>query len=501
MKFEKQTFWTVAAIVGLALVLRCFALGQQSLWWDEFASWVCSQHGFWGAMSCDAFQKPPLYYSLLHYWMLLFGSSESALRALSVPPSVVSVWLMYLLGSKLFGRGPGYLSALYQAVSTFQIYFAQEARNYSWLVLFLLLAGLFLWNALNDALPKHRRLYWIAYTASITLALYTHYFAAFFIAGHGLYVLFRRRDQLLAATISIGTSFVLIAPFLWLFLHHPEASADQLRHFPLLKLPQAYFAFLFGDSLIPMDNLAVHSLVPTLAAHAWLIALVLMSAAVLCYFCWLAWRRWREPLSYVAWQAGVPVALAFVISLQKTFFDRRYMIPASGYVYLLIAAAVWEIFLTARGQDASRWKAIAGGAAIATWCALLALSLYQYYFTSRFGKEQWREAVAYLDAAAADSRDLLLVDPGKMQLCFQYYAKRNLHVLPVTPELEDAMADSEQPVRDHARGFHRIWLIYSHTFNQRVLLRLREMYGKGSCREFPQANGIQIYLFQVANSG
>lgn len=498
--FDKKALTTLSVIMGVALLLRCIFLSRQSLWLDEFVSWNCSARDFWGALYCDI-NKPPLYYPLLHFWRDAFGSSEAALRALSIPPGVASVWLIYVLGTKLFCRPVGFLAAAYQAVAPFQIYFAQEARNYTWLVFFLLLAGLFLWEALEADSPKRRLAYWASYTVSITLALYTHYFALFFIAGHGLYVLFRCRRQLWPATVSIGTALALIMPFVLIFIRSPEAAEEQLRRFPFLKLPQAYFAFLFGDSLIPMDDVAVRHLRQTLAANAVTGILALASIAVLAYFCGLAWRKWREPLVYAAWHAGVPVMMALLISMKKSFFDRRYMIPSSPYVYLLIAAAVWEVVLSRRNGTQAGWKAATGLAATGMCCLLLGISLYHYYFDARFGKEQWRAAVAYIEASSSpDGHDLLILDPDYLQMCYHYYQKRSLPIWPVMPSVEREAVHSDAMIRDHARGFHRVWLVYSHNLNKDLLAALKRLYPEEGWRVFPQANQIEVYSFQVTGS-
>jgi len=496
--FDKRPFGALFLIVSTALILRCIFLGQQSLWLDECAC-ECAKRGFWAAMRCDI-NNPPLYLSLLHYWMNFFGTSEAAIRALSVPPSVASVLLVYLLSTRLFSRPIGYLAAGYQTISAFQISFAQEARNYAWLEFSLLLAGLFLWNALGADSRRRRLQYWAAYTASITLALYTHYFAAFFIAGHGLYVLFRCRKQLLPAAISVATALILIAPFFIISIRALQA-VHQIRRHPLLKFPQTYFTFLFGNSLIPEDDLAVEHVLQTLRDNAWIALLALASLAILGRFCWLAWRKWREPVLYVVFQATVPVTLAFLISLKKTFFDRRYMIPASPYLYILVAAAVWEVVLSYRNHASPRWKTWAGLAATGAYCLLLMLSLYQYYFVERFGKEQWREAIAYIESSSSpDGKDLLVFDPYYLQGCYHYYQKRDLPVWGLTPQTEREAVNSEALVRNRVRGFHRVWLVYSHNSNRDLLTTLKRLYPEQGAREFPLASRIEVYSFNVAGA-
>ena len=495
---DKKSIVIVSLLLAAAAILRFAFLAHQSLWLDEFASWSCSKLSFWGALACDP-QKPPLYYSFLHYWMLWFGTGEAAMRSLSVVPGIASVWVIYLLGTKLFSRPVGYLAAAYQAFSAFQIYFAQEARNYTWLVFFMLLAGLCLWEALEAGSRKARMLYWAGYTTSITLALYTHYFAVFFVGGHGLYVLLRRRRQLIPITVGVALALGLVAPFALFFIHHPASAADQIRRFPLLKFPQAYFCFLFGESLIPFDDRAVRHMVQTLQANWLLVVLAAGSLATLTYYGWRARNRWREPLLFVAFHASVPVVVAFFVSMKKSFFDRRYMIPASPYIYLLVAAAVFEVLVSVGKPGESRWKVRWGLAASCVFGLLMAVSLYQYFFGERFGKEQWREAVAYIESSSStDGKDLVIWDPDYLQLCYQYYQKRNLPGWMVRPEDEQQAMQSPAFLRDRAHGFHKVWLVYSHNLNQDMLTALRRTYPQQSAREFPLSNGIEVYSFDVA---
>lgn len=495
--FDKKTFSILSLLLLAATVVRSIALAKQSLWVDELVSWTCSNRDFWGALACDS-NKPPLYYPLLHIWMGWFGSSEAALRSFGIPPGVISVWLIYLLGKKLFSKPVGYLAAAYQAFSAFQIYFAQEARNYTWLVFFLMLAGLLLWEALEAASRKRRILFWAGYTASITLALYVHYFAAFFIAGHGLYVLFRRRRQLLPATIGTAIALGLISPFVIYFMHHPAAAADQIRRFPILKFPQAYFCFFFGESLIPLDDRAVKHMVSTLRENWWILTLALGSLAILARYGWLAWKRWREPLLFAAFHASVPVVLAFLVSMRKSFFDRRYMIPASPYIYLLVAAAVWETWMQRRKSTGGVWRESAGLAATSAFCFLMVLSLYHYFFSDRYGKEQWREVIADIEAASSpDGKDMIVFDPDFLQLSYNYYRKRDLPVWAVMPAEETEASHSGAFLAAHVQGMHKVWLVYSHNVNEDMLTALRNLYPQVSERIYPLSNGIEVYGFNV----
>ena len=69
----------------LAFALRVYRLPAQSLWYDEGVSWYLTRMS-WPALTVWTANdiQPPLYYYLLWLWVRLAGSSEYALRFLSV---------------------------------------------------------------------------------------------------------------------------------------------------------------------------------------------------------------------------------------------------------------------------------------------------------------------------------------------------------------------------------------------------------------------------------
>jgi hypothetical protein len=195
-----------------------------------------------------------------------------------------------------------------------------------------------------------------------------------------------------------------------------------------------------------------------------------------------------------------PVLLAFAVSLKVNFFDRRYVIPSSPYIYLLAAAAVWEVITTGRKASEPRWRWVGGLAATTILAILISFSLHQYYASQRFGKEQWRDAVAYIEASSSgDGRDLLVLDPDYLSMCYHYYQKKTLTYWAMTPEVERAATGSEDVIRERARGYHRIWLVYSHNTNENLLGSLKRLYTEESAREFPLSNRIEVYAFRTGD--
>lgn len=101
----------------------------------------------------------PTTFIMMHYWIRLFGKSEFSVRFPSLIFGVMSIYLMFLLGKKLFNEKIGLLSSYLFAVSTINIYHSQFARLYNMVLFFTLASFLFFY----EALEKNRKLFWLAY--------------------------------------------------------------------------------------------------------------------------------------------------------------------------------------------------------------------------------------------------------------------------------------------------------------------------------------------------
>lgn len=491
----KKVWATLAVVLGAAALLRFLMLGRQSLWLDEFASWQFASLDLRHVLRSEP-TNPPLYYLLLHVWMKWLGASESAIRSLSIVPSLCSLLLIYRFSERLFNRKIAFVAAVYMAISTFQIYYAQEARCFSLLVMILLAATLCFWRAVEADSARLRFLYGTAYAILGALALYTHFIAIFFLAAHGLYVLLFRRQRLLLATAGISASLALFSPWLMTMLRVAEGGG-QARRYLWLKLPQAYFSFLYGDSLIPLDDQAVQHVQQTLRENLLILIAAFVSVAILAYFGRLAWKRWGDRFLFAGVMATAPVLLAFAVSFKVMLFDERYLITSSPFLYVLFAAAICEIPLSVRGETRPRWPVQIGGAATTVWVVLLAISLYQYYFNPRFGKEQWRDADAYIDSVVPRGENAMVVfDPDYLLPCYRYYSTRNLPGWQVTPPVEAKLETSETLLEEKTRGFQDIVLVRSHDDDETVVNAMRMSFRQQSYRKFNRANPIEVYTFR-----
>ena len=124
----------IGLILLLAIGLRLYQLGTESLWIDEMLSIIDAE-----SIPSNMNWGRPLYYILLRLWML-FGSSDVWLRSLAVVFDIGGVFLIYQIGRHLFGESTGLVASFMMAISPLFINHAQEIRMYS-LSSFLSLGG------------------------------------------------------------------------------------------------------------------------------------------------------------------------------------------------------------------------------------------------------------------------------------------------------------------------------------------------------------------------
>ncbi|MBX9456101.1 MAG: glycosyltransferase family 39 protein [Rhizobium sp.] len=136
--FGERQFWaSVALILVAALVFRLPGIASRSLWIDElYTEWFAARSFVELWTEVPQFEThPPLYYSILRAWTLVFGNSELGLRSLSLLFSLGTVLVVAVSGRLLDAgweaRAAGLVGAALLAVNYAGIREAQNARPYA----------------------------------------------------------------------------------------------------------------------------------------------------------------------------------------------------------------------------------------------------------------------------------------------------------------------------------------------------------------------------------
>ncbi|HJZ47642.1 MAG TPA: hypothetical protein VKE41_10775, partial [Roseiflexaceae bacterium] len=88
----------LAVIVAVGVALRLYLIADKSLWLDEaFSIWMGGQPlvSMWRYL-VQLDQHPPLYYTLLHFWMWL-GDGETVVRGFSALWGILTLPVIYLI--------------------------------------------------------------------------------------------------------------------------------------------------------------------------------------------------------------------------------------------------------------------------------------------------------------------------------------------------------------------------------------------------------------------
>lgn len=167
--------WLLPSLVfALAAAIR-LSLANHSLWFDEQASLFFSDQPFSRLWSDWMLREtnPPLYYTLLRMWRV-FGSSDLAIRSLSIAASLCALALIFAIARRTYGNGAGFVALVLGAMSSSQIYYAEQARAYIFVQCATLVAAGALLLFSTSASLAHRRWSVVAFALSSTAAIYLH---------------------------------------------------------------------------------------------------------------------------------------------------------------------------------------------------------------------------------------------------------------------------------------------------------------------------------------
>lgn len=383
--------------MGLHLLLAGWGLGKESLWLDEVMS-VEMATGSWEAMRAWFVMLPeqhPLYYVLVRPWLAVFGTSDVALRSFSLLLGVAAVGAMYLLGRRAMGQAEGLVGAALLAVSPFWIYYSQEGRMYTLLVLLAIVSSI-LWLDRERRVAEGGRPSRIPYWVVSVLGMYTHVFFAFVVMGHALATLLRDRAWGRNAVEGLLYGVPVLVGYLpWLILiltHMPEGQDWKgLRHV-VFGIPYTLvrFALGYGELLanyqwqdrigaLLRENVVVLAL--AVATHA---ALFLRGAVDVV-------RLPRLRRVFMVSGLGLPLLLPLLASPVVILSGERYFMVVLP-LYLLVLSAGLLGFVRSRSRAVA--VLVVGGFAL-----LSVRTVYAHHFEPDFGKEQWEEVVAAMEGS------------------------------------------------------------------------------------------------------
>lgn len=443
---------TLGAVLMLAGGLRLFGLGTESLWVDELASvWFSAPPDIGAVISRTAGDvHPPGYYLILHFTTVLLGDAEWAVRLPSALAGTLAVYVTFLLGKELYSHQEGLVGALLMAVFFTPVYYSQEARSYSLLLLFSVVTAFFWWRSYSRLRVGESPglANYAGYVLSAVVCCYLHYFGLFLVVFQGAAMLvmvsvsLRPRSVIRACALYVPVAAAYLP---WAFVMPGQMRGQE----PDAPAPALYVDFLFNASplvvlisTLLLSGLGVASLDFIGRALATRSLKAVMPGALL-----------------VAWSV-VPFVVAYIISEYSTpILSSRNGIISLPAVYLLLARAVVVLLPSARWQTAAALL-VAG---ISLYQVILVENLY-----SEPHRQQVREAVAFVTDRRAD--EPLVVHCGVGREANYYYVQQGTDRSEFS-QIGACNADRMDAIRDAADGHGEVILVYAHLSPSDELLR------------------------------
>jgi mannosyltransferase len=351
----------LAAVLGLAVVLRLINANAE-LWWDEIVTVL-------------KFVRPPLAtivstYDLAGNHVLssvltnisasVLGEEPWALRVPAIVFGVAGVWAFWFVACAVWRSTPAMAGTFLFAVSYHHIYYSQNARGYTALIFFGLVAtGCLLRLCADDGRP-HPGLH-VGYAAAVGFGLYSLPLMVFIVAGHGLILTLLRRWRLIATlTAGVCLGALLYAPMAGsLFAYYRQHPADT------------------GYRLFSRQFLAaLGPLLPVLAGASGVMVLLVIRLAR------------RTPLAAGLFLIPVLFNVAVPAVRGQGVYPRAFMWALPVAYLLLVEAIDWGF---------RRRRALAaGGVAIVALVSIV--KLVPYY---RLPKQGFQQALAFIEAHRA----------------------------------------------------------------------------------------------------
>jgi 4-amino-4-deoxy-L-arabinose transferase-like glycosyltransferase len=370
------------ALALAALLLRLWHLGAQPLWFDE----AMTVHIALQPNGLEfVHNTPPLYYLALRAWTAVFGADAAGLRSLSAVAGAGFVWVCWHATREALGTRVGLAAAAFVALSPLHVYYSQEARAYSLLLLELAIALWMLRRLAANARPSHA----IAFVATSTAALYTHYLAAIPLAvacvAHAAaagQVERRRGAAAIAATSAVIA--LLVVPWVWWWSRRTPFEASDMQWLTTVwsELPGASafttsteLLLLGGQdtSLIFLKQFSTMSF-PFAARVGGLAAAALLALLLLARL-----RDATPPARRTAARAfamfAAPLAVLWLLSFAHAMYcPGRYDLVGFPGLTALVGIAIGGI------PDArTRWQRWSAGAAAVVFAAVLVAKDWCYF--------------------------------------------------------------------------------------------------------------------------
>jgi 4-amino-4-deoxy-L-arabinose transferase-like glycosyltransferase len=394
----------ISAII-VAAVLRVYKLGEWSFWGDEYIT-----VGRASSLFDTGSNLPPASLFLTHVSIALGGTSEWTARLPAAVIGVLTIPALFYLVKKTFDPAVALVASLLLAISPWHLYWSQNARFYTALLLFYTLSLFFLYLGIEKDRPR----YLVLSLAFLVLALQERLVAAFLVPtfiGYVLLLKFLPFEK--PAGLRTRNLLLLFGPgILGLIYFISGNSAIQVGWFNR-------FGLVNSNPLWILAGVVFYVGLPTLvvaAAGAWYLLSVKSRAALL-----------------LTLAATIPLIAIMGLSLFQ-YTANRYVFVSLTSIIVLAAAATRELLW----QTPKTIKFVAAGYVLILFLAPMADN-FLYFQYQNGNRDNWKDAFALLSTLKADGDPVVTINRPLADYYMREATVSMLHL-----DLADYVADKRR---------------------------------------------------------
>lgn len=449
----RHTQIIIFALTVLAFLVRLWGISQHSYWFDEAREVLRSLTNWPDVLFITEGADPPIY-RLLLFPIAQLTTHEFWLRLPSALFSGAAVYLSYYWLKMLNLTKLAVLTALFMAISSVQIYYAQEVSQYSFTVFLALLLLIAFervgrWGSIRN---------WLVFTFIIVVSLYSYYGLAWLLPILDLHLLWRIWQQrsrrqffnFVGTHIFIGLS--IMALYLTMLSTHMTRFSTNKQLEPFFINPGWWASIKQFDDLF-LSGFVEFFIVPFSSVSGNWISLffLLLIIGGSIYLC----QRSLAACTLTVYFWGTVIILFLVRFIGIYPLGGRYGLAVLPLFFVLIAAAVaglsrWPILAYSLGfvlvsSQVFFWPQFAGS--INPWLAL--------------PRESLRPVVGYLNEQAQPG-DIVYVYYGAGPAYQVYQMDSQLETVYGTWFRNLPLAEKVNEIQQAVGTDSRFWLAMSH---------------------------------------
>lgn len=396
----------IAVITFVGLILRLFALGEESLFMDEL-----HQTGVYGyslpqlLIATAEMGQPPLDYMIGAFLQRIgLAGSDWWVRLPAVLFGTGSIFLFGYWIRRIIGFQAAIVATILLVVCPFHVYFSQEARPYTIFMFFSLASCLMF----EYARRRHTVQSWILFTCTLFALLMTRWVGPHFIAlglvvyALGAWINTRRKEQgfmhrketmkLWATGTSFAVAYALYNPILGIIVDHMQRAINAGKPAVFSRaaalVGEAFQSVIYGYSArTTFSALPGNPWVLTLLAAFFMIGFVFLVRSI--------WKK-RDAHSLLFALTMLPFPILYAL-----FYAMMSNVPAKPQYLFLLTIPVITCIAISIEQIRQQTKAINRSASWLIYATALSIALLPMFNATIHSlitqdKRDWKGVMTYL---------------------------------------------------------------------------------------------------------